>query len=73
MTHQSNQRREASSMKNPPMPPRAMEGTPLGDAALLGVEVSEPEVESEVPDPEEEGVLALVFTSNLISLISLPV
>lgn len=68
-------------MKKPPAPPRATKGAPLGEAAL-GVEVPELEEELEEPeeeldpeevDPVEDGVLAPLFTSNLTSVISLPV
>jgi hypothetical protein len=70
---------EASSMKTPPRPPRAMEGAPFREeAALEWVEVPEEDEEEEVPEPDEEeleGVLdsSLAKTLNLISVISLPV
>lgn len=78
-THKSDYRREARSMKKPPMPPRTIEGEPLlMEAALVEVEVpEEPELEPE-DEPEElepevpEGVLAPDFTSNFTSETSLP-
>mgnify|MGYP001657940451 CR=1 FL=1 len=72
--HKSDYRREARSMKKPPMPPRTIEGEPpLMEAALVEVEVpDELELEPEDEPEVEEGVLAPDFTSNLTSETSLP-
>lgn len=57
-------------MKRAPAPPRASEGVPLRDPAL---EVSSEESEVSEEPESEDGALTPLFTSNLMSVISLPV